>query len=445
VLDLLALVNGQEKFTAACMVLVNELATRLRADRASIGWQSKGYIRARTISHMERFEKNMDGVQSLETAMEEAWEQDAEIVYPAGEDDAVISRDLARHCETQTAGHAVAVPLRQEGKAVAVLLLERKSSPFDENEIRWLRLCADQISPRLCALEAKDVWFAERWGRSIRRFAAKLLGYEHTGAKLLAIFGTLLLLFLLFGRWPHRINGSFELQSAESLILPAPFEGFLESIAVDKGDRVSAGDVLLRLDSRDLLIEKAAALGDLNRNLREAEKARAEGALGDMRMAEAMAEQARARLARAEDRIIRSVIQAPFDGAVVEGDLRERVGAPVRQGEVLFRIARWDALKVQATVEERDIDHVREGAVVKLIFASRPDQPTEARVLRVDPMSVTRDGSNLFVVHCEVVGTVEPWWRPGMSGTARVDAGKRTPIWLLTRRTLDYLRLRWGW
>jgi len=194
-----------------------------------------------------------------------------------------------------------------------------------------------------------------------------------------------------------------------------------------------------------LLIEKAAALGDLNRALREAEKSRAEGALGEMRMAEAMAQQAQARLDRVADRLTRAELRAPFAGAVVEGDLRERIGAPLRQGEVLFRLARWDAMRVQAAVEERDIDFIQPGAEVKLIFASRPDNPTPARVLRVDPRSVTRDGANVFVVHCEIEEGLEPWWRPGMSGTARVSAGKRTPIWLLTRRTLDYFRLRWGW
>lgn len=445
VLDLLAMLNGQEKFVAASMMLVNELTNRLQADRVSLGWEKKGYVRVKAISHMEKFEKNMDGVQSLETAMEEAYEQDAEVVWPASDDAVVVSRDHGRLVEEQTSGHVVSVPLRKDGKPIAVLTLERKSTPFDENELRWLRLCADQIAPRLIALETRDVWFGARAWRKVREWAASLVGVEHTGAKLIAILGVILVGFLIFGRWPHRINGSFELQAEQSLVLPAPFEGFLDEVLVDKGDLVEEGDVLVRLDTRDLLIEKASALGDLNRALREAEKARAEGALGDMRMGEAMAAQARARLDRMEDRLNRTEIQAPFAGAVVEGDLRERSGAPVRQGEMLFRVARWDAMRVQATIDERDIDYVEPGAEVKLIFASRPNSPTPARVLRVDPMAFTEDGANLFVVHCEIEEEGDAWWRPGMSGTARVAAGKRSPIWLLTRRTADYFRLRWGW
>ncbi len=445
VLDLMALVNAQDKFVGACMMLVNELASRLRADRVSLGWEKKGYIRVRAISHMEKFEKNMDGVQSVETAMEEAWEQDSEILWPAEEDATVISRDHQKLVDEQTSGHAVSVPLRLDGAPMAVITLERKSSPFDQNEVRWLRLCADQVAPRLATLEAKDAWFGARMWRGLRKQLSKLIGVEHTGAKLIGILGVAALAFLLFGTWPHRLRGSFELQSMQSRVLPAPFDGFLDEVAVEKGDLVRAGDLLLTLDRRDLLIEKASTLGDLNRYIRETEKARAEGALGDMRMSEAMADQTRARLERIEDRLQRSAIHAPFDGAVVDGDLRERTGAPVRQGEMLFRVASWDALKVQAFIEERDIDYIEEGAEVKLIFASRPDSPTPARVVRIDPMSVTRDGANVFVVHCAIDEDMEPWWRPGMSGTARVDAGRQRPIWLLTRRTLDYFRLRWGW
>ncbi len=445
VLDVLALLNGQEKFVSAAMMLVNELTNRLQADRVSLGWEKNGYVRVKAISHMEKFEKNMDGVQSLETAMEEAYEQDGEVTWPAPEDAVVVSRDHGRLVEEQTSGHAASVPLRKEGKPVAVLTLERKSAPFDENELRWLRLCGDQIAPRLVTLEANSAWFGARAWRRFKTWAASLVGVEHTGAKLLAIVGVILVGFLLFGRWPHRVNGTFELQAAQALVLPAPFEGFLDEILVEKGDLVEAGTPLLRLDTRDLLIEKAAALGDLNRSLREAEKARAEGSLGEMRMAEAMAAQARARLERMEDRLGRSEIRAPFAGAVVEGDLRERAGAPVRQGEMLFRLARWDTMRVQARIDERDIDYIAPGAEVRLIFASRPNEPTPARVLRVDPMSFTDDGANVFVVHCEIEADGDAWWRPGMSGTARVDAGKRAPIWLLTRRTLDYFRLRWGW
>ncbi len=447
VLDLLALLNAQDKFVGATMLLVNELSSRMRADRVSLGWLTKGYIRARAVSHMENFSKHMEGVQELEAAMEEAYEQDSEIVWPASDagDAPLISRDHRKYADSQTAGHLVSVPIRDGDKPIAVLTLERKEAPFADNEVRWLRLCADQIARRLVQLEHDDVWFGRRWLRRGVKAASSLVGVEHTGWKLLGILGVLSLLFLLFGRWPHRVNGTFELRGDIVRVLPAPFDGFIDQAAVEKGDLVQPGDLLVRLDTRDMLIEKAAVLAELSRQNREAEKSRAEGDLAAMRMAEAMAEQASARLALVDDRLARAAILAPFAGAIVDGDLRDRSGAPVRQGDVLFRVAQWDALRVTAEIPESDIQFIRPGAEARLIFASRPEEPVRARIDRVEPMAQTRENKNVFVAHCVIEGAGEPWWRPGMTGTLRVSAGGAQPLWLLTRRTLDYFRLRWGW
>ncbi len=161
ILDLLAVLNAREKFMAAAMTLCNEMTTRLKADRASLGWLSKGYIRVRAISHMEKFEKKMDAVQTLEAAMEEAFEQDCEIVWPT-DDDTTVNRDHAHYAGQQTAGHVVSVPLRGEDGPVAVLTIERNGAPFDDDDLKWLRLCADQAAPRLITLETRDVWFGLR-------------------------------------------------------------------------------------------------------------------------------------------------------------------------------------------------------------------------------------------------------------------------------------------
>jgi len=448
VLDLLAMLNGQDKFVGACMLLVNELSSRLRADRVSLGWLRKEYIRIQAVSHMENFSKHMEGVQELEAAMEEAFEQDAELIWPLPPDEPdapLISRDHEKFADSQSAGHVVSVPIRNGDDPISVITFERKSSAFNEQELRWLRLCADQVAPRLIQLEEQDIWFGKRWWRRSLKSASSLVGVEHTGWKLLGILSLIVLLFMVFGRWPHRLRGEFELASETVRVLPAPFNGFIDQAMVEKGEEVKAGQVLLQMDRRDLLIEKASSMADVSRYTREMEKARAAGELAEMRMAQAMSDQAAARLERVEDRLNQAYIRAPFAGAVVDGDLRDRSGSPVERGDVLFRVAQWDHMTVSAEMDESDIDFLEEGAEARLIFSSRPEDPVKARVIRVEPMAQTRENKNVFVARLQIEDDEEAWWRPGMSGTVRVSAGKRSPIWLLTRPTLDYFRLRWGW
>ena len=205
---------------------------------------------------------------------------------------------------------------------------------------------------------------------------------------------------------------------------------------------MAAGEVLLTLDNRELLLEEVAAAADGSRYAAEAEKARAESRLAEMRIAQAQADQAQARLKMVRQRLDQAEMRAPFGGVVVDGDLKDRIGAPVKQGDPLLKVARLDRLHVQLAVAERDIHLVKEGAPGYLAFASQPHLKFPMRVERVEPAAVTRDEGNVFLVRCSFAVGVQPWWRPGMTGIAKVRAGWRTTLWMVTHRTADYLRLR---
>jgi multidrug efflux pump subunit AcrA (membrane-fusion protein) len=162
-----------------------------------------------------------------------------------------------------------------------------------------------------------------------------------------------------------------------------------------------------------------------------------------MQVAEARAAQAKAKLEILELHLAQSDVRAPFDGVVVEGDLRERIGAPLKQGDALFRVARLDKMYAEALVREDDIRGVAPGASGQIAFASKPGSRFTVRVEQVEPMAVPRPEGNVFIVRCTLPAKNEAWWRPGMRGAAKIDAGRHAPLWIATHRTLDYLRLRW--
>jgi hypothetical protein len=56
-----------------------------------------------------------------------------------------------------------------------------------------------------------------------------------------------------------------------------------------------------------------------------------------------------------------------------------------------------------------------------------------------------KDKKNVFLLRCAVVGKPEPWWRPGMTGVAKINVDRRTLLWILTHRTVDFLRLYFWW
>ena len=147
--DLMTEVNQHKRFLAAALAFCNGLANRFRCQRVSLGWLQGGYIKLRAMSQTERFNGKMEAAQLLENAMDEALDQDEEILWPPPEAATYVSRDHARFAQKLSPGNLGSVPLRHESKPVAVITCERAEGAFHAIERRQLRLCVDQAATRL--------------------------------------------------------------------------------------------------------------------------------------------------------------------------------------------------------------------------------------------------------------------------------------------------------
>ena len=443
-LDLMVLVNAEKRFLATALALCNGAASQFKCERVSLGWLESGYIRLRAISRTEKFDRQMAAVRALEVAMEEALDQDEEIIWPAAEESNVISRDHEAFAKSQSPGNVCSFPLRLDGKAIAVLTCERQSASFSQIELQQLRLTCDQAVRRLADLKQHDRWFGARWASAVREKLAKAVGPEHTWAKVLAVGIAVLLVVLFLVPFSYRVEGNFVLRSDEVSFLSAPFDGYIDQVFVRAGDLVPKGGKLVGLKTSELELEESSAAADFTRYQRESEKARAAKNLGEMRIAQALAEQAKARLDLVRYRIEEASVKSAFDGVVVEGDLRERIGAPVKQGDALFKVARTDNLYVEAEVKERDVHEILERKTGEIAFVSQPKLKYPIRIVTIEPAAVPKNDGNVFLLRCQVDGGIQKWWRPGMSGLCKVNVEKRTLFWMLTHRTVDFLRM-WLW
>ncbi|HWX21625.1 MAG TPA: efflux RND transporter periplasmic adaptor subunit [Candidatus Binatia bacterium] len=445
VLDLTLSVSNEKHFLATAMAFCNGLATRFNCDRVSLGWQERGYTRLKAISRTEKFDRRMAVAQAIETAMDEALDQDEEVVWPAPESGSAITRDHQRFATDNKVPFVCSLPLRSDKEPVAVVMCERHTVPFSETDLQQVRLGCDLAAVRLAELKQQDRWIGARWAAQLRQRLAELIGPEHTWAKLLAALIVLLLAVLFFLRVPYRVEGNFVLRSDDLSYLTAPFEGYIDQVLVRPGDAVAAGAPLLKLKTAELELEQSSALADLNRYQRETEKARAARALADMRIADALADQASARLELVRYRIAHATITSPFAGVVVEGDLREHLGAPVKTADVLFKVARVDTLYAEAEVNERDIHEILGKTTGQIAFVSRPRTKFPIRILTIEQAAMPKNEANVFLVRCGFVRQPQPWWRPGMSGICKFNVEKRSLIWILTHRTVDFLRLKLWW
>jgi len=445
-LDLMILLNAEKKYIAAAMTVVNEVSSRYRCSRVSLGWIESGYVRLQSISHMERFEKKMDIIQTLEAAMEEAFDQDEEILWPSNGQSTAVVRDHEIYSRGQGIQYMVSIPVRLDNEPLGVLTCERNDTPFSEEDVLDLRLLCDQAAARLGDLKEKDRWFGARMVRTVRNGLSGLFGVEHTLAKCTGLLISGLLLFALFGTSTYRIEAPFILKSDDVRYLPTPFEGYIDEVNVRPGERVEQGQLLLNIDTTELLLQESAAIANHVRYSREAEKARSENALAEMKISVALAEQAKAKLDLVRYHLSRADVRAPFSGIVVEGDLAELQGVAINKGDVLFKISRLEEMYAELEVSESDIHEIAEGKTGEIAFVSQPQIKYPFRIEKINPVAIAdSDMGNVFLVRCLFPEGMSDWWRPGMSGVAKINIGKRNILWLLTHRTVDFFRIHLWW
>ena len=445
-LDLLNQLNAHREFLPAAMALCNELAARLKASSVALGWRKGDYVRLKALSNVEHFAARVEMVRELEAAMEEAFDQDDEIVWPATEDSTSVARVHGQLSGRQSIPYLVSVPLRSHGEPVGVLHLQRSESAFSQDDVTLLRVLGDQSSPWLSMLHEYGVWWGARFVGRGRKVLGKLWGVEHAWTKLGIVAGSIVLLASVFLGMNHRVEAPFILRSSKQAILPAPFDGFIQTVEHEIGDPVDAGTVLMTLDESTLRNRETSLQADEERFEGEAKNAESAGKFAEYRIAQAQARQSAAELAIVRQQIVLATLRAPFAGVVVEGRHRERIGAAVRQGELLFRVARTDEVFAELDVDEKDIHEIAAHAGGELAFTSRPAENFPIRVARIEPAGTPKKGANIFVVRAEIPGAARTWWRPGMTGVAKVSAGWHSFWWIATHRLVEFLRLKlWWW
>jgi multidrug resistance efflux pump len=272
-----------------------------------------------------------------------------------------------------------------------------------------------------------------------------LFGPRHPGVKLIALVLAVIVGFFCVATGTFRVAAKTVVEGAVQRVAAAPFEGYILQSFVRAGDIVRAGQVLCRLDDRDLKLEQTRLLSEREQLVRKQRQALAAAERSNMTIIAAQIDQVDAMLTLVGDKLARATLVAPFDGVVVSGDLHDLLGTPVELGKVLFQIAPLDAYRVILQVEERDIAYVQVGQPGVLTLSGAPNQYMDFSVQQITPVSTAQEGRNYFRVEARLPDASEGV-RPGMEGVGKIDAGERTLIWIWTHNLVNWVRLTiWKW
>jgi len=442
-LELVEIALEQERFKAGATAVATELATRLGCERVSVGMTRKAGIRVEALSHSADFDPRVKLIRALGAAMDEAADQDAAVVYPPFPDAPPrITREHKALIEQQGTGSALTVPMAGGGKIVGAITFERRSA-FDANAIA---LCEDVAALLGPALVLQRQAGASALERCKMFFAARRTEWSEPGhaTPKLAVAALLLLLgVLVFAHGDYRLTANARLEGRVQRAIVAGVDGYIAEANVRAGDIVVEGQVLAKLDDRDLLLETRKWAGRRDQLRKEHREALAGRDRAQVNIISARIAQASAQLELLHENLLRTRLVAPFGGIVVRGDLSQSMGSPVERGDVLFELAPVEGFRIILEVDERDISEVAVGQRGHLTLSALPRQPLPLLVERITPVANAEDGRNFFRVDAKLEQPTRAL-RPGMEGVAKIDVGQRRLIWIWTHSLVDWVRL-WIW
>lgn len=442
--DMVATVLQEPPLQAACVAIVNALATRLACERVALGLEKQGAVAVQALSHTASFDARSDFVRLLAEAMDEVLDLDRAIVHPPLDEDAVGGLAHAQLSTARSDACVLSVPLMNDGVQMGVLTLERASDqPFTPADVALGQTLGLLLGPILALKQQAQRSARARAQEALHRGATALFGPHHPGLKLAALVATAVVVLASVVQGDYRVTAKTRMEGAVQRAVVAPFAGYVAKSAVRAGDTVKAGQILAQLDDRELRLEQARWASEAEQMSRRYRQAAAEQDRAAMSVAAAQVDQAQAQLALVQERLRRATLDAPFDGVVVQGDLSQLLGTPVEQGKVLFEVAPLDAYRVVMDVDERDIAHVRVGQRGELALSGMPGLLHAFTVRQVTPVSTPQDGRNYFRVEAGLDQSTERL-RPGMEGIAKVEVGERRVIWIWTHSLVEWLQL-WAW
>jgi len=223
--------------------------------------------------------------------------------------------------------------------------------------------------------------------------------------------------------------------------------GEIVEVAVEEGETVRTGQLLVRVDPRIPLnavvqAEADSAVAEAELENAEAQLRRAETLWASQSITEL--EYENAKLARAsayarlissrraledariayEDTEVRAASTGVILGRNVEvGSVIASASRDVSGGAVLMRMASLDTVQVRALVDETDIGMIEEDVPVTITVDAYPNRPFHGAVLRIGAEAVVQQNVTMFPVLVRIANQ-QGLLRPGMNSEVEIHIGE---------------------
>jgi HlyD family secretion protein len=238
------------------------------------------------------------------------------------------------------------------------------------------------------------------------------------------------------------VNAAGEIDPAEQVSVRPEINGRIESLPVDVGDRVKKGDLLFKLNDKELQQELASNLTDIDKAKLGLEKAdrdykRAQQLLAgklisqevydDTKTAFDLAKNALESSQRVkaitEEHLAYTVVRAPFDCTILTRPVS--MGQAVsgsdgfNGGTEVLTVADLNQMIINAQVNQADVPRLKAGEPVQITVEAVADLQITGVVERLYPQATIKNNIKGYPARI-VLRNVDPRVRPGMTANVKI-------------------------
>jgi membrane fusion protein (multidrug efflux system) len=238
--------------------------------------------------------------------------------------------------------------------------------------------------------------------------------------------------------WPASVTAIGTVEAVHGVTVSADLPGLVSRIQFDSGKKVRAGEVLVRLDTRQEQAQLAAAEAQRSLSNVNFERMRGLHDKGITSQAEydrsaAEQKQAVALTGEMSAAIGRKTIRAPFTGVL--GIRQVNLGQYLKPGDPIVSLQSLDPVYVNFTVPQQQVANLRQGADVHVTAEGIEGSAATGKITAVN--SVVDESTRNIQVQATLSNS-NGKLRPGMFVQAEVVLGAPTPVVALPTSAIAY-------
>jgi RND family efflux transporter MFP subunit len=238
------------------------------------------------------------------------------------------------------------------------------------------------------------------------------------------------------------VNAAGEIAPAEQVSVRPEINGKVELLPVDLGDHLKRGDLLFKLDDKELQQTRAANVTDIERAKLSVEKAerdykRAQQLLADKLISQEVyddskttfglatnaLESSQRALALTDEHLTKTKVCAPFDCTVLTRPVS--IGQAVsgsdgfNGGTEVLTIADLNAMIINAQVNQADVPRLKVGETVEITVEAVAGLRATGTVERISPQAIIKNNIKGYPARI-VLKNVDERVRPGMTANVKI-------------------------